>query len=186
MRYPALVRVAWLACCIGSIACVGPPPAPPTAVVDLTPSSVCAGDAFATAIAISGARSASRLSLVPTAPEPGELTYAWQLDGAEHWIESGALNAPDLVVRMAGDRPLHVSLTVTTADGGEAQTLRTIGITSEIALPCADGCPSDHDCVEREGESVCLPIATCASDGDCTGCFACDPALSRCVPRETL
>ena len=110
------------------VACGAPPPAPPTAVIDVTPRAICEGDAFATEVTLSGRRSSARLSLVP---DPGDtpLAYRWQLSGAEHVVVGGALDAPALTVRVAGDRPLHATLTVRDPEGGgEATSIETLGV----------------------------------------------------------
>ncbi len=159
---------------------------PPTAVIDAMPLEVCAGDGFATPIALSGARSAARLSLVPAPPGPDDppLTFAWRLEGDAHQLVGGALDEDAIVVRMAGERPLHVTLTVTTFEGGVAETLRTIGVNVPIAPSCETQCEEGSSCVELRGERVCVPDASCASNDECTGCFVCDAALARCVPPE--
>lgn len=169
-----------------AIGCGGPPPVPPTAVIDASPSEVCAGDAFATPIVLSGARSSARLSLVPAPPGPDDppLTFEWRLEGDEHAVIAGARDEDELTVRMAGERPLHVTLTVTTFEGGIAETLRTIGVNVPIAPPCGEGCAAGASCVDLRGESVCLPDQSCASDDDCGGCFVCDLETARCAPPE--
>jgi hypothetical protein len=164
--------------------CAGPPPDPPTAVIDASPEELCSGDGFATVIALSGARSSGRLSLVPAPPDPSApLTFRWDLTGAEHHVVSGDLDARALEVVASGDRPLHVSLTVTSSEGGEATSLRTIGVNVPIPTPCDDGCPAGMECAPYLGGMACLPSGTCATDDDCPTCFVCD--ATRCVPRET-
>jgi hypothetical protein len=164
-------------------ACAGPPPPPPTAVIDVTPDDLCAGDGFGTPISISARRSSVRLSLVPEPPDPNApLTYAWRLEGAEHVLLAGSLDARDLTVLSAGDRPLHLTLVVTTEEGGRAETLRTVGVTFALAIPCDEGCPSGTSCVERQGEALCLPDGPCERDEECEGCLVCDPVIARCAP----
>jgi hypothetical protein len=113
-----------------ALGCAGPPPHPPTAVIDTTPDTVCRGDAFATVIELSGARSSASLSLIPAPPDPSAppLEFEWLLDGAEHAVVAGSLTSPRLAVTTAGDRPLHVTLTVFDADGGDATSLVTVGL----------------------------------------------------------
>ncbi len=168
-----------------AVGCGGPPPVPPTAVIDATPGDVCAGDGFATAIQLSGARSAARLSLVPAPPGPDDppLTFEWRLEGDAHHVVSGALDDDTVAVRMAGERPLHVTLTVTTFEGGVAETLRTIGVTVPF-VSCEDECADGTSCVELRGERLCLPDQECASDDECPRCSVCDPDLGRCAPPE--
>jgi hypothetical protein len=168
-----------------SLGCGAPPSPPPTAVIDASPSAICQGDAFETPIEISGARSAVQLSLVPSPPDPSvPLEYTWELEGAEHMILEGALENAELTIATAGDRPLHVALTVTDEEGGRARTVRTIGLVIASASSCEAGCETGTSCVEREGGALCLPNRECASDDDC-GCFVCDLSIARCVPPET-
>lgn len=124
-RLRALVVLA-----LPALGCAGPPPHPPTAVIDATPETVCRGDAFATVIELSGARSSASLSLIPAPPDPSAppLEFEWLLDGAEHSIVAGSATSPRLSVRTAGDRPLHVALTVFDGEGGDATSLLTVGL----------------------------------------------------------
>lgn len=161
------------------VACAGPPPSPPTAVVDLRPGAICAGDDYATPIVISGARSSSALSLVPAPPDPGAapLTYRWDLRGDAFALDAGSLDGPELTVRVLGERPLHASLTVIDEDGGEATSLATLGLVVPLAPPCDEGCAMDTECVEGR----CLPQGACADETECPACFVCEEA--RCVPE---
>ncbi len=113
-----------------ALGCAGPPPLPPTAVIDATPDVICAGDDFGTVIELSSARSAAALSLVPAPPDPGAppLEVAWYLDGAAHRVVAGSSTSPRLSVTTSGDRPLHVLLTVRDGEGGEATSLATVGV----------------------------------------------------------
>lgn len=113
-----------------ALGCAGPPPRPPTAVIDATPEVLCVGDDFATVITLSGARSSAALSLVPAPPDPSAppLEFAWYLDGAAHRLVSGSTSSRELSVTASGDRPLHAMLTVRDAEGGEATSLVTVGI----------------------------------------------------------
>lgn len=111
-------------------ACGAPPPDSPSAVIRIDPEHVCEGDGYATEIAISGRESAPRLSLVPVPPGPDDppLTYAWSFSGGSILILEGDLDDPELRIATAGDRPVHVELTVGNGEG-EATVVRTIGIT---------------------------------------------------------
>jgi hypothetical protein len=170
----ALVSLCLLA------ACHGRPPTPPTAVIDATPDGVCAGDAFSTVIDVSGARSASVLSLVPAPPDPDAppLAYEWRIEGADHEIVAGALDEAELSLVSDGLRPLHLTLTVTDVEGGTATSLRTVGLIEAIATPCEGECAPGSTCVE----GLCLDDDACVTDDDC-GCLVCDVELARCVPE---
>ena len=183
-RYPARVTARPIALATLLLAgCAGPPPDPPTAVIDASPDELCEGDGFSTVIALSGARSSGRLSLVPAPPDPSAppLVFRWDLTGAVHHVVSGSLDSRELEVVASGDRPLHVSLTTATIDGGEATSLLTIGVNVPIAAPCDDGCPAGTECGPYDGGMACLPSGTCAGDDECPPCFVCDAA--RCAPR---
>lgn len=121
-------RLSALALC--ALGCAGPPPRPPTAVIDATPEVVCTGDGFSTVIELSGARSSAALSLVPAPPDPSAppLEFAWFIDGAAHRVVSGTMSSRELSVTTSAERPLHVMLTVRDGEGGEATSLVTIGI----------------------------------------------------------
>jgi hypothetical protein len=122
------------------LSCASPPPPAPSAVITASPASVCAGDAFTTLIALDATKSASRLTLVYVGKDPTEppLSFAWSFSGAEVRIEDGKQTDDKLVVRVAGDRPVHVRLRVTNAAGGVTDTLATIALT----LPDDQGrCP---------------------------------------------
>lgn len=112
-------------------ACASPPAPAPSAVITASPASVCAGDGFATPIALDATKSAPRLTLVYARPDPSEppLSYAWSFAGSERTIDDGEATSDKLTVRMAGDRPLHVRLRVTNAAGGVTEALATIALT---------------------------------------------------------
>lgn len=185
MRRIAEAGLGLFAC--GVIACGAPPPDPPTAVVRATPSSVCLGDDFATPIRLDASESAAGLTLVPVPPpeDAPELSYAWAFSGAEV-RELGRGEAGVTVdVATAGDRPLHVQLTVRTAQGGEATTLHTVPITLPPARCAADGdCTAGERCLEHEGERFCGVDQDCAADAECSPCTRCDAAARRCVPER--
>ena len=124
-------RGATAAIAIAIGACASPPPPAPSAVIEASPSSVCAGDGFATAITLDASKSAPRLTLVYATPDPteGPLAYAWSFSGAEVRVDDGAPTDAKLVVRVAGDRPAYVRLRVTNAEGGATETLLTLPIT---------------------------------------------------------
>lgn len=109
----------------------------PTAVVRVTPESLCQDDDFATELIIDGSASTSGLTLVPIPPGPDDppLSFSWSFSGAETRVVSGDLHAASLTVTSRGDRPLHVTLDLTNARGGTATTLHTVPITVGGACP---------------------------------------------------
>lgn len=169
------------------IACGGPPPDPPSAVVALSPATICEGDGHHTEVLLDGSDSSVHLTLVPVAPDPDEppLRFSWVLSGADFVITAGSLTSDLLAVTSAGDRPLHAALTVTNGVGGVATTLRTVSITPFERERCSD----DSDCsagVCATDVEACIPDHACDDDGDCAACFACETSTSRCLPRTDL
>ena len=165
----------------------GPPPDPPSAVVSLSPATICEGDGHHTEVLLDGSMSSVHLTLVPVMPAPGEapLQFSWSLSGATPVITAGTLTSDALAVTTAGDRPLHVTLTVTNGVGGTATTLRTISITPLTRTRCS----LDADCapgVCAVDLRTCIPDHSCSSDDDCEPCFSCEAASSRCLPRTDL
>jgi hypothetical protein len=119
------------------VACSGPPPTPPAAVIAVSPASVCAGDGFKTPIHLDALASSPRLTLVYTRPDPdaGALKYSWAFSGDDVQIDPGSVE-PDgtidgdtVLLKMAGERPLHVTLTVTNAAMGVTAADLTISVT---------------------------------------------------------
>lgn len=174
---------AFLSCLVG---CAGPGPDEPSAVIDLVPETVCEGDGHTTEILIDGRASSAHLALVPVPPAPGDapLVFSWRLSGGETRVVSGGLDRDRLVVTTDGDRPLHVSLSVTNGEGGVAEHVRTLSIT----LPTRTECTAPSTCGEGEtcalDLGVCIPAHDCASDDDCEPCTVCETPAGRCVPRS--
>ena len=140
------------------LACSGPPPVAPAAVVNATPSSVCYGDQFRTQIHLDSRGSSPELTLVYTKPDPdaGEIKFDWSFSGAVcKNVDSdpavcnvtvdaastdalGQINNADVLFTMAGDRPVDVALKVTNAAGGVTIARLTVSITP---LDDAGACP---------------------------------------------
>lgn len=168
---------------IAAMGCLGAPPPVPSAVIRIEPSAICEDDAFHTAITLDGSASMPRLTLVPAPIDEDEpsLRFAWHLEGAGHTIE-GALDGDRIIARSLGDRPLHVSLTVTNGEGASATSVRTVAITRPERVYC----DREDQCLEGERCHLgdCVPDHPCAEDAECEPCFVCDVAASSCVPRE--
>lgn len=176
------------------VACEGPPPDVPSAVIHFSPETVCQGDAHRTEVTLDGTMSSRHLSLVPLPPEDSAfpdgatvapLAFRWTLEGDEHVITDGSTTSSLLTVTVAGDRPLHVSLTTTNLVGGTATSLRTLPITVPTTWPAR--CRADGDC---EGgacdvaSGACVGTVHCTTDATCDPCFVCEAASSTCVPRS--
>lgn len=130
-------RVRALAFAFALASCGGPPPPPPSAVITADPERVCAADDYRTLIRLDAKASSPRLSLVATRPDPAELPllYAWSFAGSAYTVEDGDRASDTIAVRVAADRPLHVTLRVENKSGGVAIAERTI----PIILPDANG-----------------------------------------------
>jgi hypothetical protein len=179
---------AAISTCVALLAlgCIGAPPDAPAAIILIAPGSICAHDGFRTAIELDGSRSAPDLTLVPVAPDPDEppLAFEWRLEGAAHRIEAGGLDRERLVVRADGERPLHVTLTVTNGDGARATSVRSVSITEPADGACdvaADCLPTERCEVVGEGRT-CVPDHPCEDDAGCEPCFVCDVSRATCVP----
>lgn len=189
---PALMLVLGTLAALG---CGGPPADTPSAVILLSPGTVCQGDARLTEITLDGTMSSRHLSLVPLPPDDSSLpdgatiaplAFSWALEGDGYEVASGSLTSPRLTVRADGARPLHVSLTTTNLAGGSATSLRTLPITIAPA-PWPASCRADAACAGGSCDvttRTCVPAMRCARDGDCAPCFVCDLAQSGCVPRS--
>ncbi len=126
---------------VAVLACGQGPPAPaPSAVINAMPTAVCAGDNFMTPIALDAKGSAAHLTLVYVPPPPGSppLRYHWAFSGSATMVTAGDVNSDSVTVTMAGDRPLHVALTVSNSEGGSTTTTTTIDITP---LDSSGNCP---------------------------------------------
>jgi hypothetical protein len=130
----------------------------PAAVINATPTSVCYGDAFRTQIHLDSRGSSPELTLVYTRPDPdaGDLKFDWSFSGAVcTGLDSdpptcnvkidpastdalGEINGSDVLLTIAGDRPVDATLKVTNAAGGVTIAELTITITP---LDDAGACP---------------------------------------------
>ena len=160
--------------------------ATPTAVITARPDALCLGDDYQTIVELDASNSAPGLTLLPaTAPLEGfALVYAWELTGAAHRIEGQDPKGITLRVSTAGDRPLHVALTVTNEEGGQATSLRSLPVTLPPALkPCVAGsCPAGERCLPLDGEDRCVLALDCEILADCPPCYRCDKLQGACVP----
>jgi len=127
-------------------------------VINATPASVCYGDSFRTQVHLDSRGSAPELTLVYTRPDPdaGDLQYDWSFSGGVcKGLDSdpatcnvkidpastdalGNVNNSDVLLTMAGDRPVDATLKITNAAGGVTIAKLTISITP---LDDAGACP---------------------------------------------
>jgi P pilus assembly chaperone PapD len=156
------LRLSWIA--LSALACSGPPPTAPAAVITATPTSVCEGDDFQTPIVLDSTGSSPVLTLVYTPPAAdaalgycGNTTcYLWSFSGAvckglstdpspcDVIIDPGSVEPDGTVdstivnLTMAGDRPVLVTLRVENGVGGVTEAQTSISITP---LDDAGACP---------------------------------------------
>ena len=177
-------RVAVVAAALGVAACAGPASSTPSAVIVISPPSVCAGDAHRTVVELDARRSSARLTLIPEPPAPGEppLSYEWRVEGGAVRLVEGDLRSDRVRITTDGLRPVHVWLTVVNDAGGTATSQRSISLT----LPDFAECASGDECLdgERCEGARCVPEAACDEDAECPACTVCDVARSVCVLRE--
>jgi hypothetical protein len=104
----------------------------PVARIALNPRFVAQGDGFHTDVMIDGRMSADPL----VRPDAGasDLTFAWSFAGDTVQIVQGQANgnltnAGQLVVHVAGQRTVSVTLTVTNPSGESATATTILGLT---------------------------------------------------------
>jgi hypothetical protein len=125
---------------LGAGACQTTTGHPPVARVTVTPKYVPEGDGCTTVVALDGTASKDELD-DPSGQQP--LWFRWELDedgcvGPGPDVASGSLTAPTISVRIRGDRPVTVTLTVRDASGATAVRTAMIGITVPSG-PTPDG-----------------------------------------------
>jgi len=99
------------------LACEQPAGHAPVARITATPRAIPEHDGFQTDVVLSGASSADPVD-DPDGALP--LAYRWEIIGDDVHLEAGTFAARDLTIRLLGDRPATVLLTVTDADGQSA------------------------------------------------------------------
>ena len=109
------------------VGCTGDDGRPPVARIALTPDQSVENDGFQTPVTLDGRASADPVDH----PEGARLTYAWEILDDEVRLEAGSRTdqaAP--VVRLRGDRPATIVLTVTDEDGLSASTTAHLRLTA--------------------------------------------------------
>ena len=110
--------------CMGCTAADG---RPPVARIELVPDQIGEDDGFQTEVTLDGRASADPVDH----PEGADLAYAWQIVDDEARFEPGS-HADDAapVVRLRGDRPATIILTVTDEDGLSSSTTAHLRLTT--------------------------------------------------------
>ena len=100
---------------------------PPVARIELRPDQIGEDDGFQTAVILDGAASADPVDH----PDGATLTYAWQILDDEFRLEPGSRTYHEApVVRLRGDRPATIILTVTDEDGLTSTTTAHLRLTT--------------------------------------------------------
>ena len=99
---------------------------PPLARIDITPPAILENDGFQTAVTLDGTASADPLD----DPEGNDqLDFLWEILDDEYRFEGSRATSPAPMVRLRGDRPATVVLTVTDNDGLEATAVAHVQLT---------------------------------------------------------
>jgi hypothetical protein len=110
------------------VGCVSDSSHAPVARIEATPRAIPFHDSFQTDVVLDGSASADPID-DPDGTLP--LKYQWEIVGDEARVQSGSMTSSKLTVRLLGDHPATVRLTVTDADGDEStarlQTQVTVG-----------------------------------------------------------
>ncbi|HVV84302.1 MAG TPA: hypothetical protein VHE35_14615 [Kofleriaceae bacterium] len=121
-----IARAAALAA-VGLCACTAGDGRPPVARIELVPDQLEENDGFQTAVTLDGRASADPVDH----PDGADLSFAWQILDDEVRFEPGS--HPDRaapVVRLRGDRPATIVLTVTDDDGLTSTTTAHMRLTA--------------------------------------------------------
>lgn len=99
---------------------------PPVARIAVDPGAVPEHDDFRTDITLDATLSADPID----DPEGAtELSVQWEIVGDEHRFESGSDTSPMAVIRVRGDTPATIRLTVTDVDGLSAMAATQLRLT---------------------------------------------------------
>jgi len=105
----------------------------PVARFDITPAYVPSHDGYATVVTLDGSRSKDEID-DPAGTLP--LGFHWDLDDPAVQVVEGSLDAAEVRVKLQGDRPTTVTLTVRDSTGRNGVRTGYVGVT--VADP-ADG-----------------------------------------------
>ena len=99
---------------------------PPLARIEISPAAILENDGYQTTVTLDGTASADPLDDPDGA---SRLTFAWQILDDEYRFEGSRANSPTPMIRLRGDRPASIVLTVTDSDGMEATAVDHVQLT---------------------------------------------------------
>lgn len=109
-----------------SAACTLDDGRPPLARIEITPAAIVENDGFQTLVTLDGTASADPLD---DPDGSSRLTFYWQILDEEHRFEDSRASSQAPTVRLRGDRPASIVLTVTDTDGLEATAVDQVQLT---------------------------------------------------------
>ena len=100
----------------------------PVARFDIAPAYVPLHDGYSSVVTLDGSRSKDEID-DPAGEQP--LAFHWELDDPAPQVVQGSFEEPQVQVRLQGDRPTTVTLTVRDQDGRTAIRMGYVGVTAE-------------------------------------------------------
>jgi hypothetical protein len=120
------VRRLTILCVLAVAGCALDDGRPPLARIEILPPAIVENDGFQTLVTLDGTASADPLD------DPGgtvPLQYAWEILDDEVRFEDSRATSPMPTIRLRGDRPATIILTVTDRDGLEATATGHVQLT---------------------------------------------------------
>jgi hypothetical protein len=100
----------------------------PVARITATPRAIPLHDSFQTDVVLDGSASADPID-DPDGTMP--LAYQWEITGDEVRVMTGTMTSPKLTVRLLGDHPATVRLTITDSTGDSS----TARLQTQVTVP---------------------------------------------------
>jgi len=120
----------------------------PVARFDLTPAYVPLHDGYTTVVTLDGSRSKDEID-DPSGALP--LGFHWELDDPAPQVVQGGLDAAQVQVKLQGDRPTTVTLTVSDSTGRTAVRTGYVGVTVDGTT---DGGTAPDDAGRPDGSAT--------------------------------
>ena len=119
----------------------------PVARFDITPQYIPIHDGYTTVVTLDGSRSKDEID-DPAGTLP--LGFHWDLDDRALQVVDGSLDAAQVRVKLQGDRPTTVTLTVSDSTGRRAFRTGYVGVT----VPDPDGGTEQVDAGQADAAQV--------------------------------